>query len=285
MLSVVLTVGASYAATDEGSGILTEHTFVHKGIEYSYYLYKPQNLPAQAPLVMVFHGYNSRNIPSVGYGFHPIADSCGFAVCYPRGVEDRRGKPCWMVGYEFHEQERVERDDVGFVVRLVKHLQREHNLSKHNVFATGHSNGGAMSYILAYQAPKSFAAVASVSGHIMVVNYLALRAKRAVPLMEVHGTADYTSRWNGDPHNNDGWGADIATPLAVGYWAAVNRCNYEEVEMLPLVKNRVIAHRYKGGTDGAEVWFYEVVGGKHNWAGDSMNTAAEIWKFFSKYLK
>ena len=103
--------------------------------------------------------------------------------------------------------------------------------------------------------------------------------------MEVHGTEDKLSRWNGDPYNNDGWGADIAIPCAVGLWAAVNRCTHEQREVLPLIKNRVIAHRYVGGTDGNQVWLYEVVGGKHNWASDSMDTAAEVWKFFSLYLK
>jgi polyhydroxybutyrate depolymerase len=103
--------------------------------------------------------------------------------------------------------------------------------------------------------------------------------------MEVHGTEDKLSRWNGDPYNNDGWGADIAIPRAVGLWAAVNRCTHEQTEVLPLIKNKIIAHRYVGGTDGNQVWLYEVVGGKHNWASDSMDTAAEVWKFFSLYLK
>lgn len=282
---LLLVVGGSVASAQEGAGRRTEYTLTHKGTEYRYYLYLPQNLPADAPLLMVFHGYNSRNIPSVGYGFEPIADKEGFAICYPCGPKDHKGKPCWMVGYEFHAQERLVRDDVGFAVKLVKHLQKRYNLSDHNVFATGHSNGGAMSYILAYQAPKTFAAVASVSGHIMECTYRTLRAKQPIPLMEVHGTDDTLSRWNGDPYNNDGWGADIATSRAVGYWAAVNRCTHEQREELPLIRNQVIAHRYVGGVDGIQVWFYEVVGGKHSWADKDMNTAAEIWKFFSLYLK
>lgn len=40
-----------------------------------------------------------------------------------------------------------------------------------------------------------------------------------------------------------------------------------------------------GGDNGTEVWLYEVVGGKHNWGNDSMNTKEEIWKFFTKYLR
>ena len=273
------------AGANDGTGTLTEHTFKHKGIEYTYYLYKPQNLQEGAPLIMAFHGYSSKQIPSIGYGFHPVADKEGFAVCYPKGPKDNMGKHCWAVGYAFHFDGNWERDDVGFTIRLVKHLQKKHGFSKHNVFATGHSNGGEMSYLLAYEAPHIFAAVAPVSGLTMEWMYRELKAKKPIPLMEVHGTLDKTSKWNGNLENIDKWGGYIAVPRAVGYWAAVNNCTHEHTEMLPLIKNQVIAHRYVNGVNGNEVWLYEVVGGKHNWASDSMNTAAEIWKFFSKYLK
>ena len=112
-----------------------------------------------------------------------------------------------------------------------------------------------------------------------------LKPVNAIPVMEVHGTEDALSRWNGDPYNADGWGADIATPRAIGLWAAKNRCTHEKTDTLPLRRNRVIAHRYINGTDGNQVWFYEVVGGKHSWASDDMDTADEIWKFFSLYIK
>ena len=78
--AVTIFAGTALADPNDGTGTLTEHTFKHKGIEYTYYLYKPQNLPEGAPLIMAFHGYGSRNIPSVGYGFHPVADEHGFDV-------------------------------------------------------------------------------------------------------------------------------------------------------------------------------------------------------------
>ncbi len=283
--AVALFVGTAIAGPNDGTGTLTEHTFKHKGIEYTYYLYLPQNLKADAPLIMAFHGYGSRNIPSVGYGFHPVADQHGFAVCYPKGPKDNKGKHCWAVGYAFHIDAGWERDDVGFAVRLVKHLQKKHGLSKHNVFATGHSNGGEMSYLLAYKASGTFAAVAPISGLTMEWMYRDLEAKRPVPVMEVHGTEDKTSKWNSNLEKVDKWGAYISVPRAVGYWAAVNRCTHEVTEELPVVRNKVVAHRYINGINGNQVWLYEVIGGKHSWAEKDMNTAAEIWKFFSLYLK
>ena len=273
------------SADNNGTGTLTEHTLKYKGIEYTYHLYLPQGLPADAPLVLFFHGYGTTNVHKMNLGFNALADEQGFAVCYPSGPTDNRGHSCWAVGYSFHTEAGWERDDVGFTKRLVKHLQREYGLSRHNVFATGHSNGGEMSYLLAYEAPEVFAAVAPIAGLTMEWMYRELTPKRPVPLLEIHGTADKVSKWEGDPDNRDGWGEYIAVPRAVSLWAAVNRCTHEVTEELPTKRNRVVRHRYVDGIGGNEVWLYEVIGGQHAWPDADMDTAAEIWRFFSKYIK
>ena len=284
-LALLCSIGIAAAQDLKGTGTMTEHKFRHKGVEYTYHLYIPQGMKEGAPLVMVLHGYGSKDIPVVKYGFNPVADQHGFAVCYPNGPKDDNNKIYWSIGYKYHIETKQMRDDAGFLVRLVEHLQKEYKLSKHNVFSAGNSNGGAMGYILAYKKPEKFAAIASVSGHIMETMYRTLKPKRPIPIMEIHGTHDHLAKWNGDPHNNNARGGDIAIPRVVGLWAAVNHCTYEETEVLPQIRNKVIAHKYLGGTDGNQVWLYEIVKGKHSYAEKDMNTAAEIWKFFSIYLK
>jgi polyhydroxybutyrate depolymerase len=32
------------------------------------------------------------------------------------------------------------------------------------------------------------------------------------------------------------------------------------------------------------VWLYEMIGGKHSWFWDDMDTGDELWKFFSMYV-
>ena len=285
LIVLICALHGAKAADLKGTGTLTEHKFKHKGVEYTYSVYIPQGLKPDAPLVMVLHGYGSKDVPVVKYGFNPVADEHGFAICYPHGPKDDNNKIYWSIGYKYHIQTKQMRDDAGFLVRLVKHMQKEYNLSKDNVFSAGNSNGGAMGYIWAYKKPQHFSAIASVSGHIMEYMYRRLKPKQPIPIMEVHGTHDALARWNGDPFNNDLRGGDIAIPRVVGLWAAVNHCTYEVTEELPLVRNKVIAHKYMGGTNGNQVWLYEVVNGKHSWAENDMNTAAEIWKFFSLYLK
>ena len=59
IISIILALTAyicSNAQDLNGKGTMTEHSFSHKGIKYTYYLYTPQNLKPGAPLLMVFHG-------------------------------------------------------------------------------------------------------------------------------------------------------------------------------------------------------------------------------------
>ena len=85
-----------------------------------------------------------------------------------------------------------------------------------------------------------------------------------------------------------GWGAYLPVPLAVHYWAAKNRCTVMQTDTLPAKApggRTVIAHRFTGGTGGSEVWLYEIVGGKHSWGEQDIDTGEELWKFFSRFVK
>ena len=261
------------------------YTYKSGGIERSYIMHIPDNLPCKAPLVIVLHGYGGKADPS-RYGMNDIADKNGFAVCYPQGVKDRRGNTCWNVGYPF--QEDMETDDVDFLCKLVKHLHKKFNLSKQNTFCTGMSNGGEMCYLLAYEKPDVFAAVAPIAGLTLEWMYKSLEGSAPVPLFEIHGTKDRTSEWNGDLENKGGWGAYLPVPIAVNYWVAKNRCTEEKTDTLPDNKtngHRVITHKYINGINNNEVWLYEIINGGHSWGTADLNTSEEIWKFFSRYVK
>ena len=257
--------------------------FRHGGMERSYRLYVPDSLAAGRPLVIMLHGYGGHASPE-SFGILAAARRYGFAACFPQGAADARGKSCWNVGYPF--QDGLQTDDVDFICSLAGYLVGEYGLDARNVFCTGHSNGGEMCYLMAYRRPDVFAAVAPIAGLTLEWMYHDLEASKPIPLMELHGTEDKTSLWCGDPRNEGGWGAYIAVPLAVGYWAAADRCTYVETEELPTGKSgvRVTAHRYRGGTAGCEVWLYEIHGGGHSWSADVMDTGSEIWRFFSMYV-
>ncbi len=285
-LLCLLLSAAAFCRAQSPADDTPSYTMRSGGLERSYKLHLPAGLPAGAPLVIVLHGYGGNNSPG-RFGLNATADRHGFAVCYPQGAKDGRGKTCWNAGYTFQADMAV--DDVKFITELVRHLQKRHALSRRNVFCTGMSNGGEMCYQLAAQRPGLFAAVAPVSGLMLEWLYKADDSTHPVPLFEIHGTADRTSAWEGDLENKGGWGAYVPVPMAVHYWAAKNKCTGMQTDTIPgrTPENgrKVIAHRFTGGTGGSEVWLYEIVGGKHAWGDQDIDTNEELWKFFSKFVK
>ena len=253
-------------------------TFKHQGMTRDDYLYTPENLKKGAPLVLCLHGYG-------GSGAHgnadlmDAADRHGFAICYPDGSPDPRGYKSWNVGYPF--QKGMKTDDVDLMVKLSKHLKKEHGFK--DAFLTGMSNGGEMCYLTAQRKPKAFKAIASIAG-LTLTAMMPLKYKEPVPFMEVHGTEDRVSEWTGDPEDKGGWGAYMAVPAALSHIIAANGCVSETITALPRKegRNQVILHHFQGGK--ADVLVYKVIGGDHSWSDKDMDTCDAVLEFFSHYL-
>lgn len=265
------------------------YTMKNQGLEREYYLYRPEGLKAGAPLVIVLHGYGGSALKGKK-AMMDIADRNGFAVCYPQGIKDPKGKPGWNVRYP--SQEGMKTDDVKFLIALSKELQKRFDLSPKNTFLTGMSNGGDIIYLIAMRAPKAFKAMASIAG--LQFNWMETEYsyKHPLPFMEVHGTQDHTSEWLGDPENKGGWGAYIPVPAAISRIIAVNGCTEEYVTELPRRegRNQVTLYQFKAGRPAVkggrptEVWLYKVEGGDHSWSDKDMDTCSEIWRFFSQWI-
>jgi poly(3-hydroxybutyrate) depolymerase len=177
-------------------GIPESYSFNHGGLVRQYYLYVPDFLEENAPLVFVMHGYGGSANGIISYsGMSTIADQYGFAVCYPNGTIDQSGNRFWNVGYNMHQNETV--DDVDFLSSLAQYLQEEYNLSNQNTFSTGMSNGGDISYLLACQAPNIFSAIAPVAGCMMTWIFESCDPSHPVPVLEIHGTNDNVTWWEG----------------------------------------------------------------------------------------
>lgn len=276
---------ATHISNGEGKTDYQTYNCTIDGIERTYKLYLPANIQPNAPLIFVLHGYGS-TFNHDDKGFNEAAERHGFAVCYPQGSKDGRGKNCWNVGYPFQADMGV--DDISFLCKLAKKLQKKHKLSRKNTFCTGMSNGGEMCYLLAYDRQSTFKAVAPIAGLTMEWMPNVYTRTRPIPLFEIHGTEDRTSEWTGDLENKGGWGAYIAVPDAIDYWVKRNGCQREVTENLPLKNadsNQVISHKYVDAKGGNDVWLYEIVGGGHSWGNKDLDTAEEIWKFFTIFTE
>ena len=280
LFAALLLCGVAVAGTSKKNQTITD-----QGLTRTYHLYIPDNLPSGAPLVFILHGYggsaesyfNSATIQN----FKTIADQEKVLLCYPQATKDSKNTG-WNVYYPWQIAAATEMkvDDCEFICTLAKHLQTTYNLSEKNVFLTGMSNGGEMCYLMAYRKPEAFAAIASMAGLTLVEMAKRHDYTKPVAFMEVHGTGDTTSRWEGDPTNQYGWGAYLAVPLAVEAVAAANKCMYQETKEIATKANRIQLHRYYGSPSGKEVHFYEVTNGGHNWATDSFDSCKVIMEFF-----
>ena len=262
-------------------------TYTHGGLTRDYILYLPNNLPKDAPLVFMLHGYSGSAKGIMDYcGMNDLANEYKFAVCYPEGTADNWNNRFWHVGYDFHQNESV--DDVDFIISLADYLQKNYNLSKENTFSTGMSNGGDMSYMLACQTSDKFKAVAPVAGCMMKWIFDSCNPKIALPVFAIHGTDDNTTWWNGDIFNVDGWGAYLGVEDAIEFWCLENQTTKFESENLPDLDPNdgsiIISQKYTYGKNNHEVWLYKIEGGGHDWPGawgnKDINSSVEIWGFF-----
>jgi len=257
-------------------GIPESYTFNHDGLERQYYLYEPEFIEENAPLVFVMHGYGGSANGIISYsGMNAIADEFGFAVCYPNGTIDQNGNNFWNVGYDFHSNLIV--DDVSFIVSLAQYLQNEYGYDANNTFAAGMSNGAEMSYKLACETEGFFNAIAPVAGTMFGVSWASCNPN-PMPVLEIHGTNDNVTLWDGD-YNNTYWGPYPGIEEVINFWVEENDCTNNEDIVLQSMNT--IKHRYFDCINDAEVWLYEVVGGGHDWPAYS---SSEIWSFFSNYI-
>ena len=278
------------ANVDDGSCVsfeTFEHTVDSEVWERQYIYYHPESAPADCPLVFVFHGYTGSADGIMQYsGFNALADEFGFAVCYPQGTNDSYGNAFFNVGYDFQFNENV--DDVGFTLALNDYLQANHALDETAVYGTGMSNGGDFCYLLACQASTVFQAVAPVAGMIMQDIMDACTPYTTTNILEIHGTEDDVTYYDGDPTNQDGWGAYPSIPETMDFF----------VDLFGLVSQGTEELPNTDATDGSEVevtaWsneaacprleLYKVIGGGHDWPGawGNMDIDASLvaWEFF-----
>jgi polyhydroxybutyrate depolymerase len=257
--------------------------FTHADTSRSYTIILPDTLLPSRPLVIHTHGYGSSTVEQPD--LTAAALSHGFAVCYPVGTPDSRGKAGWNVGYP--SQSTLTVDEADFMQAFKVYLCDTYRLNPDNVFLSGMSNGGDLCYQLIYTRPDIFKAYGSVAGLTFNNVYLNNRLTSPAPFLEIHGTADKTSMWDGDPTNSGGWGAYIPVPLAVAAIAANNKCTSltsSPFDTLPDSSRTATIHRYEGSPSGAEVILIEIDGGKHSWAAKDINTGLILIDFFSRHL-
>tara|TARA_B100001142_G_scaffold186851_1_gene186030 strand:- start:1819 stop:2709 length:891 start_codon:yes stop_codon:yes gene_type:complete len=284
--TVLIVAWFTNSNSDDDVGL--NQSILHNGISRDYILYIPENLPTNAPLVVVSHGYTSSAKTMMSYsGMNKVADEEKFLVVYPQGTKDQRGNNFFNVGYEFHASSKV--DDLGFIKALVTKLTEDYQVNPNHIFATGMSNGGDLSYFLACYASDMFQAVAPIAGTMMQTTIETCKPQKGMPIFAVHGKADEVTYFDGDMANRDKWGPYPGIPAVIEHWVDVNAVEISKQVDLDNITNFTASNealsfdRYLSETSDHEVWLYIHSGG-HDWSLKELDTSSEIWSFFTRYI-
>jgi polyhydroxybutyrate depolymerase len=271
LLGVVLAIAACAASgTAQPTGFVdgtSVHTISVGGLDRTYRVYKPEGLPASAPLVVMLHGgFGSAEQAQRAYGWDQLADSAKFVVAYPDGLNR-----AWNVnGGCCGRPSRDGIDDVAFITAAVADIGGNVGIDHTRVYATGISNGGMMSYTLACNT-GTFAAI----GPDSATQLDPCRAPHPTSVMHIHGTADRLIRYDG------GQGAGVAhidgpsvTDLNA-FWRNVDQCGAPAA-----TTDGAVTTSTAGCADNRSVVLITVDGGGHEWPAFATQT---LWQFFAAH--
>jgi polyhydroxybutyrate depolymerase len=207
-----------------------------------------------AALVLVFHGAGIGAERFVGYSrFSNVADREGFLIVYPQGLNE-----VWNPALESR--------DVKFIRDLIDHLQRRCSVDPNRIYASGHSNGGAMVDRLACDLADRIAAIGTVSGAYQ--RSAECSTSRPVGVFAIHGTTDTIVPYEGISE----WASA---------WAQRNGCDPEPADIPHNVLIR--EKKWSNCQEGADVILYTVQDLGHDWTHDLIDFGQTIWDFFEQH--
>lgn len=255
------------------------------GRDRSFIVYRPDiAADKELPVVFCFHGFTQTGQAMMNYsGFNTLADTYFFMVVYPNGLNFS-----WNIGQ--NQPGASTADDVQFTLDIIDFLKENFRIDTKKIYATGFSNGGFFSFKLACELSQIITAIAPVGATINPAQYNNCELARAVPLLQIHGTADFIVSYNG----SQGF---ASVNEIMQFWAEKNRCSTEPVETaLPDMNSNdnstVTALLYPNCNDDIEVVHYRINNGGHTWpsstAGGLGNinrdiSSEDIWLFFDKH--
>lgn len=216
------------------------------------------------------------------------ANASGFIVVYPEGTGVIN---TWNAGTCCGASASNNINDVKFISMLIDKLVTTYKINPKKVYATGHSNGGMMSYRLACELSTKIAAIAP-NGSTMVVTQPCNPA-RSVPVLHMHSKLDQHVVYTGGYGN--GVSGVYCPPLdsVLNVWSLKNSCS---TQAQVIVSNNNYTHkRWLNCSNNATIDYYLTNDGGHGWPGGlpggpnsdipsiSINANDLLWSFFQQH--
>ena len=249
-----------------------DDSLIYQDLYRGWNIYVPKNLSSPVPLVVDMHGYcSSPEVQRFVSGFKKLAKIEKFIVVWPYGLYKswNAGKNCC------NPANNDEIDDVGFIRKMVEQVSRQYNIDSNRIYATGLSNGAAMSQRLANDASDLFAAVAGFAFYLITPPN---PKYQPIPIMEIHGTHDkivsyQSGRFPGAVENFE-------------KWKEMNRCDLEVTATWHQGKSKMLTA--KSSENKTEVSFVTIYKGLHviyKWFGTKIDTTLIAWNFLKRFSK
>ena len=240
------------------------------GRKRSYRLFVPPAVAGQQrlPLVLDLHGTGGNSsVRARDSGFEALAAREGFAVATLQAEDSRWNVPVatWRA------------DDVQYVSDVIDDIAARSCIAPERVYATGFSGGGRMSSLLGCRLNHRIAAIAPVGG----LRWFGPCTGRAVPVLTVHGLADFTNPYEGHGDRGAEWVESV--PEALAGWAKHNRCTSEAIAEDP--PGPLSTLRYEGCAGNAEVRLVRIDGLGHTWARTEIDATTAMWQFFTRHTR
>jgi polyhydroxybutyrate depolymerase len=214
-----------------------------------------------------------------------IALAAGMAVVFPNGTKvpgsdalTPGGIRTWNAGGGHNGYNCVSGnacnngvDDIAYVRALVADIGTHIAVDGKRTFASGFSNGAALTQRLACQAADLFAAIAPVSGENQYAVDGCAPTQR-VAVLDIHGTADGCWPYAGGVGGCIDPGLYVSVGTTLAGWAGRNGCaaipTLATLAPLPGVNDgtSVVRQSYAGCGNGGDLEHLQVVGGGHYWS-------------------
>jgi polyhydroxybutyrate depolymerase len=193
-----------------------------------------------------------------------LAKQHGLHVAIPQAVDPGKG-PHWN-DCRADCRHCGDQDDVSFLVELVEHLAKTHDVDRDRIYVCGESNGGFMTLRLAQEHPDLFAAFGAVAALMPANNRCGLPTK-PVSVAFVAGTADKAVPFTGGGSSLAASGSVLSAERSVATWAGPARCSSSPTDQgLPDRDPRdgsTVTRQLRACEGGHEILLLTVNGGGH----------------------
>ncbi len=293
-----LSLTPAFAQSGMNKGKTESRKILVNGVERSYLIHFPANKPNLLPLVIALHGGGGNPEQFARDSqFSQKADREGFIVIYPRGTGTL---PTWDAIHCCGEAFDDKVDDVAFVRALIDEMVSTRQADPKRIYATGHSNGGMMSYRLGAELSDKLAAIAvsagTIGGRPRLRQPMVQIQKPVAPVsvLAFHGKLDENVRYDGGVTIKGVvvGRSDLSVADSIAFWVGVNGC-----KAAPAVKTtgQVTITDYTGCARKTEVTLYTIADQGHAWPGGISGfidkptqdiSATDIaWEFFKTHPK